>query len=1287
MTILRKCKAGFAILCSLILPGFLLAEVKVLRSDNWGVALTYSPGKMVYNLVNGKTRVSFEDADEVADFGDYNLPAKIIRVGIPQNGNVRLKFKTVPGGVIQNAEPEKVKFIRFDNSESENAPQDSSAIYLYPSEPVQISPPEMLRSVRFVTLKFNPVQYNSRTEQLLWHQQIEVELDFDQPAKDNFGTDPLDNVIAQMLINGTLAKDWKVNSGQNIRNPFKNFPFWLKITIDSEGIYCITGRELQAAGVPLIGVDPKTISLWTIGTHQPNEYYPDTLTPVALLIRGEEDGRLDLNDSLIFFALGPDHYLNCCSTYFHNLYADENVYWLTWGSGMGKRIQFGFGPDTTATPVLNKGSALLHQELDLDCPARAGLLWIWATLHKPQDRADAGFTTTLDLKYPVQVEKISGKLYNETPQNQLQLLFNHRPIFSFTFGASSYPEPYYFTIDTLLPVNYSQNTLELRLSGTGEKKVHLDYLEIKYQRRLSLAEGQLNYYIADTGTYRFCVIDAPRLPIIFNITDPYNPRGVEPCSYQNDTLFFAYRIHARTLFHIAEPRQFRKPQKIELKTPGRLWDEDNYADYYIITPREFIGPAEELARYRRNRISGLNNSRAKAVILEDLYDAFAFGLKEPGAVKRFLQITKPVYVLLVGDATYDYRNNLKRVQTPGVPAYELGEGLNPESGDRRTLTLDAWYADLEGAGASPDLILGRVTVRSGYEFRQFVQKVIDYENKSTGYWTRRYLLLADDEYLSYPSRPDELRFRHIEQCEGMGILAGNRLDQVKVYLTEFPFMGTKSKPDASRELLRQLNLGALLWVFFGHGSAYALTHEEVLTVNRLNDIKNGLRLPFCFMGSCSVGRFDDTRQECIGEELVRMPGGAIACVAASTATPSGNNLVFARNLLTPLLTATDTLPTIGVCFYQAWPSDRSYHLFGDPAITLKMPARSAQPVLINPDTLQAGKSFRVRSIVELSKGNAEWRLFGPVLERNYYSPLGLSISYIMPGNEIGRGNFRVKDGRFFAEGFFPAGIVQDTIFTGNGFYVPLPGSSRFSAVVSGDSGLISVLKENIEFRTRVENQQDSSGPEVIFSYQGRRLKNGDSVPGSFELEIAVQDQSGILVAPIANLEPELFINDYRTKIGINDWLVFDDSSYSSCRCRIPLQLNGPQDSIFVLVADNLLNRTRAHIMLTPLVSQVLQIDSVMVFPNPVKGTAFFTFFLSMPAAVRVRIWTLGGRLVRDLGIYQAGFGYNQIYWDGKDQQGDFLPNGVYLFVLSAETKKGQHQIQRRTIRDKLLIVR
>jgi hypothetical protein len=124
-----------------------------------------------------------------------------------------------------------------------------------------------------------------------------------------------------------------------------------------------------------------------------------------------------------------------------------------------------------------------------------------------------------------------------------------------------------------------------------------------------------------------------------------------------------------------------------------------------------------------------------------------------------------------------------------------------------------------------------------------------------------------------------------------------------------------------------------------------------------------------------------------------------------------------------------------------------------------------------------------------------------------------------------------------------------------------------------------------------------------------------------------------------------------------------------------------------MVSDNLLNQTVAGILVNPLLSDVLRVESVLPYPNPAKAGCRFTFMLSRPADVRVRVYSLAGRLVRDLGFRPGDFGYNEIAWDGRDRDGNAPANGVYLFAVTAQVDEGPARQQRVTVRDKLLILR
>lgn len=1280
-----------------MLPGMIAASVDIVSSSENGVSFRYTPGEFrLTSGVDGRHAVDFDDADHLAQPGEPDLPGKMVRVGIPQAGGVRLNFSTGPERKLQAVRLSTVPHMSWDGDSSwyDELPAEAGVINL---QPVEVGPTEVLRRTRFVPVRLSPCRYDTETGTLSYYEWIDVSLTFERRPRRNGGSDPLDGAVASMLLNGQTALEWRQDWSEgtasqltpaSLVGQFERSPNWLKIKVDSTGIYGVTGRELAAAGLSLSGLDPTTLALYTVGEHEPNVSYPDSMRQVPVFVEGEGDGKLDPTDRVVFYGIGPGHWVGRCSAYVKNYFTRHNVYWLTWGGVQGTRIPVSKRPDTSNTPAVYVGRDRLHQERDLDCPARSGLLWTWAFVFKAADREVAALDVPLDVEYPVRVGRLAGRFMADTRGNRLSVLLNHRPVATYEFDQSPPSSPFDFVVDTALPVNFGRNVLTFELRGVGQKSVYLDYVEIDYLRRLSLHQGQLRFLQDDTGRFRFCIKDVRERPLALDVTDPYRPTIDSSIEWSGDSARFFLSLDRPAQIAVAGASQFLVPAGIELRRPGQLRGPQQQADYWVVTPMDFLGPAQQLARYRTGRVAGIGSAVARVAVLDDIYDDYAFGMEEPGAIKRFFADKHPAYGLLVGDATCDYKGLLGK-RPPGVPAYEYGFGLNPDAYDRSALAFDAWYADFDGEGGSPDMVLGRVTCRSASELRQFVDKVIAYESQPAGMWNKRYLLLADDEFLGEanpdnPGRWDPVGFGHIAYCEAMSQIPESRLDLAKVYLTEWPYVGIKNKPGAQAEFMRQVNLGGAVLVFFGHGAGFDLTHESVLNISKVTQVQNGHRNPFCYFGSCSVGRFDDTQSECIAEELVRQPSGAIAAVGATKATIAGSNLVFARELLNPLFAHPDS--TIGSSFFQAWPKDKIYHLFGDPATVLRLPRSSEHEPVVTPDTLVPGGRFSVSGPVEAAGARFAWLLQGPKRIRTYRSFRG-ETSYQLPGLDLARGSGDVTDGMLACHGTFPLGVPLDTVFVPDGSYAPIVRSCRLSASVWGDSGDLGVLRDSLEYTRTPAAGADTTGPAVSLFRDGNRLESGAVVPSEFELEGVTTDSSGVMIAPVAGAMPLFFVNSPAYSIDLTDLLVFDRSSSTTARFRMPVRLAGPVDSLFVMVSDNLLNRTVAGISVTPLLSDVLRIDSVLPYPNPARSGCRFTFVLSRQADVRVRIFSLAGRLVRDLGSRPADFGYNDVGWDGRDSDGNQPANGVYLFTLTAQVDEGPGRRQRVTVRDKLLVLR
>ena len=95
--------------------------------------------------------------------------------------------------------------------------------------------------------------------------------------------------------------------------------------------------------------------------------------------------------------------------------------------------------------------------------------------------------------------------------------------------------------------------------------------------------------------------------------------------------------------------------------------------------------------------------------------------------------------------------------------------------------------------------------------------------------------------------------------------------------------------------------------------------------------------------------------------------------------------------------------------------------------------------------------------------------------------------------------------------------------------------------------------------------------------------------------------------------------------------------------------------------------------------------SVYNYPNPFSGETYFTFKLSqIPDELKINIYTVAGRLVKviEKNSPELRTDFNRIYWDGRDEDGDRLANGVYLYKMYI--KKGDRT---ESVTQKLAIIR
>ncbi len=88
------------------------------------------------------------------------------------------------------------------------------------------------------------------------------------------------------------------------------------------------------------------------------------------------------------------------------------------------------------------------------------------------------------------------------------------------------------------------------------------------------------------------------------------------------------------------------------------------------------------------------------------------------------------------------------------------------------------------------------------------------------------------------------------------------------------------------------------------------------------------------------------------------------------------------------------------------------------------------------------------------------------------------------------------------------------------------------------------------------------------------------------------------------------------------------------------------------------------------VSATNGIEHVMNYPNPFKDKTDFSFVLRSDAQadVKVIVYTIAGRKIRTLIPTNLRAGLNWVEWDGRDENGNDVGNGTYLYRLTINGK-------------------
>ncbi len=1096
---------------------------------------------------------------------------------------------------------------------------------------------------------------------------------------------------------------------------------WYQLGVSASGLHRIDAGVFSRLGITLPVASASIRLFGNGGAMLPEANLStrvDDLRENAIWVEDGGDGSFGGSDYILFYSEGPERWepdsANRAFRFVRNLYSGEAFYYLNIASN-GRRVgvQPAVGAPTFGT---DRFEARHAQEPDSLNFLASGKGWYG-------DEFGTGPGRLLSREYvlpggaavagtPVTVRSEVIARSNGVPaafEVRLNGALAHRLTPPALAGILYEPVATPASASTTLSAPAQPLRVGLAFSpGSVNSQGWLDRFEVFWTRPLDMAGAvQLPFRawagVAPGAVGEYVIRNAPAGTRVWEVTDPLAPvamtltAGGTELRFRNDaSRLREYVAFSGGAFPVA-------------RAVGRVPNQDLHrplpAQMVIVATPQTLEQARRLADHHRTR-DGITSVVAD---VRQVFHEFSSGIPDPGAVRDYVRMffdragadtsRRPRYLLLFGDATYDYRNRLRGDPLPTVPAWQSQNALDPLV----THVSDDFFGLLEtgediNAVVFPgtlDIGIGRIPAATAAEARTMVDKVVRYHQPAAlGPWRNRITFVADDEDQNL----------HLDDAEYHAAMVGRTAPLFnigKAYLDAFrqeSGAGGSRYPAVRAAIDSRIFSGTLIWNYSGHGGSRRLAEEAVLDEDMVTSWRNDDRLPLFITATCDFAPYDNPIETSIGEKiLLARPSGGIALMTTTRLVFAYSNRVMNHNyLLTALQPGADgRYPSLGDAVRRAKElttqtsgdvvNNRKFTLLGDPALTLGFPILelrtttvNGQPVAQFRDTLRALDRHTLGGEVVDAAGRPQSAFNGTAHLAVYDKEQRLTTLANDPGsrpvgfnarpNPVFNGKARVVNGRFTFSFVLPRDID----------YAPGPGrislyAENGSAEAAGADALyIGGLGNSL--------RDDGDGPSIRAWLNDERFVNGGVTDETPLLIVRLTDSTGINAAGtgIGHDITAVIDDNTRETLVLNDFYTADtDSDRSgSVRYRLPRLEEGPHR--IRIRAWDVFNNSREYTLECRVVKrQDLALDRVLNHPNPFTTRTRFWFEHNRPGEellVTVQVMTVTGRVVRTLTqrIVSEGVRSDDIEWDGRDDQGAPLGRGVYLYRLRVRTADGRH---------------
>ncbi len=1116
------------------------------------------------------------------------------------------------------------------------------------------------------------------------------------------------------------ARNYASNSVLNSGN-------WFKLGINSTGIHKLSYDNLVSLGIDPTTIDPRNIRIYGNGggmlpEHNLIERYDD-LVENHIYVSGENDGVFDRNDYILFYARGPLSILpnNNAQVMYHEQhpYSSEYFYFISADLGPGKRVQNSAVPSGNVTTTITDYNEFYLHEIErstgVNTTIRSGRIR-WGEEFGAQSEYTFNFEvpdviTSKPMK--IMVDMIGR---SEAPSNsQFRLKYNNTPIGNYTaFGVDfDYIGTYgqiintnYLNVTPNNNVNINIEFIRPNFSSIG----YLNYITVNAIRKLKIINNEIRFRSFESvgsGNIAQFIVESPSVSntFVWDISDKISPKNM-PLTIQGTNVIFNSESSALKEFCAFVGSNFKTPNLV-----GRIENQNlhglGFYDFIIITHPDFLSQANRLAEFRTTN----NNLRCLVITPDKIYNEFSSGTQDASAIRDFLkmfydragnnELNMPKYVLLFGDGSYD---NLGLVSSNSnyIVTYESRQSTSPIT----SYVSDDYFGlldDVEGnwelanpsyGSTALDLAVGRLPVRNALQATQMVDKIIHYSNSSTlGDWRNKYVLIADDE-------DGNLHFTHAENHYRTILSRTNTVNVDKIYMDAYQQISTPAGnryPEVNAQFNQRVNTGALVINYIGHGGENGLGHEKILTIDDISTWKGFNNMPVLLTATCSFSRWDDPAFQSAGElSLLQPNGGAIALFTTTRVVYAHQNETINRSFLQSLFDSTNrgSTNTLGDIYRKTKNRNgvgigldqRNFSLLGDPSLPFALPKYNVITESINDiptnasnaDTIKALKTITIKGAITDNNGNiitsANGTIFPAVYDKitnqkTLGQDRGSSASnFEVRRNVIYKGKASVVNGRFSFSFVVPKDINYTYGFGRISYYARIGANDANGAF---DSVYVGGSSDNLI--------DDKVGPEMQLFLNNENFVNNGITGDAPTLIVKLKDQNGINTVGNGighNITASLNNGTKTEKIDLNEFYEATLDSYQEGEIRYTFnKLNPGNYKLTVKAWDVVNNSSEISTDFTVIESKNFNIDRVLNYPNPFTTNTAFQFEHNRPGddlQAMVQVYTISGKLVKTIikNISSSGSRISDITWDGKDEYGDKLARGVYVYRMKVRASDG-----------------